>query len=118
MAALIEAGYKAIAHDDLFPKDAPDEEWLTRAGAEGWIVLTGDQRIRYRTGELEAFVLSKVIGFVVTAGNATGPDIAALIVKHAKRMQRIAFGEKPPAAFAITRDGPPKPLSLRRARRS
>ena len=35
-------------HDDHFPPDAKDEDWLTEAGQRGWIVLTKDHRIRYR----------------------------------------------------------------------
>jgi len=117
VTALQEAGFRAIAHDDHFPRDAADEEWLTAAGQNAWIVLTADQRIRYRAGEWEAFVAGKVIGFVVASRNASGSENAALLVKHAARMQRIAIGQRPPAAFVIHRDGPPKPLPIGRRRR-
>lgn len=38
--AIRQSGLDAVAHDDLFAADAPDEVWLQRAGLEGWIVLT------------------------------------------------------------------------------
>jgi hypothetical protein len=43
---LIVAGVAAITHDSVFAQDTPDEEWLTRAGREGWVVLTKDKLIR------------------------------------------------------------------------
>ena len=113
--ALTAAGFLAIAHDDHFLSDARDEEWLTRAGKEGWIVLTRDQQIRYRQSELESIIAAKVMAFIVAAHDATGQEVAALIVKHAARMLRIATGQKPPAAYAIHRNGPPMRLPLGRS---
>jgi hypothetical protein len=55
-AALIAAGVAAITHDSVFAQDTPDEEWLTRAGYEGWVVLTKDKLIRKRPIEREALV--------------------------------------------------------------
>jgi hypothetical protein len=40
--ALRRAGEKVVVHDDVFAPDVFDEEWLRRAGAEGWIVLTNE----------------------------------------------------------------------------
>ena len=35
-------------------QEVADDEWLERAGREGWIVFTKDKRIRYRHVEIEA----------------------------------------------------------------
>ena len=79
-------------------------------------MLTADQKIRYRSSELESFVAARVIGFIVAAKNATGLEMAELLVRHAERMQSISMGIKLPAAFAIYRNGPPVPLTIRRSR--
>ena len=46
--ALRKAGLKIEIHDDHFAPDAKDEERLTVAGHKQWIVVTRDERIRYR----------------------------------------------------------------------
>ena len=53
-ASLRSAGERVELHDAHFPKDAKDEEWLTAAGENGWIVLTKDKGIRYRRTEVHA----------------------------------------------------------------
>jgi hypothetical protein len=35
-------------HDDRFAPYAKEVEWLVEVGKRGWIVLTKDDRIRYR----------------------------------------------------------------------
>ena len=59
-------------HDEYFPSDARDEEWLAEVGRRGWVVLTKDTRIRYRTTELAALMRSGVTAFVLTSGNLRG----------------------------------------------
>ena len=45
-----------IAHDDVFAQDTDDEVWLKIAGERGWVVLTRDDRIRYRPSEQRALI--------------------------------------------------------------
>ena len=46
-----EVGESVEIHDDHFAPDAKDEVWLVEVGKRGWIVLTKDDRIRYRVTE-------------------------------------------------------------------
>jgi hypothetical protein len=57
---LREAHPHVIAHDDVFPQDTDDDVWLKEAGRQGWIVLTKDEKIRRKPGEL-----SVIAGFAV-----------------------------------------------------
>lgn len=43
----------------------PDSEWLARAGQEGWLVITRDNKIRYRPGERRAIIENNVGAFVL-----------------------------------------------------
>lgn len=67
-----------------------DDEWLSRAGVEGWIVLTRDGRIRYRTAELEAIRASRAKIFVVIGKGLTGPEIADRVVRNLHRIEQAA----------------------------
>lgn len=46
--ALVNAGENVQVHDEHFPMDAKDEEWIPVVCQRGWIILTKDSRIAYR----------------------------------------------------------------------
>jgi predicted nuclease of predicted toxin-antitoxin system len=67
-------------HDDHFARDEEDRVWLRSAGEWGWVVLTKDQKLRYRPLEIEALRASKARVFVLTAGNLRGVEIGAVFL--------------------------------------
>jgi hypothetical protein len=95
----------AITHDSVFAQDTPDEEWLTRAGNEGWIVLTKDKLIRKRPIEREALVAAAVRAFVFTGGNMSGVEMAESIVAAIPRMLRVIASTRAPFIARITGSG-------------
>ncbi len=103
--ALTEQGIPFIPHHDRFAPDCPDEEWLEVAGKGGWIVLTRDKNIRRKPNELHAFRQHGVIAFVLTGGDATAADTAALVTALYPKMLRKLKGAKPPAMFTLTMAG-------------
>ena len=42
---LIKAGFVVEIHDDHFARDEADRVWLRKVGAQGWVVLTKDQKL-------------------------------------------------------------------------
>src|SRR5690348_8374043 len=70
--ALRQTGAIVHIHDDYFPPNAKDEDWLTQVGRNGWIVLTKDHRIRYRNLEREALMNAGVGAFILTAVDLQG----------------------------------------------
>jgi hypothetical protein len=67
-------------HDDHFARDEEDRIWLRKVGERGWVVLTKDQRLRYRPLEIAALRASNARVFVA-AGNLRGSEIASVFVK-------------------------------------
>jgi hypothetical protein len=94
--ALRTAGFEVIAHDDRFEPATPDAKWLEEAGRRGWVVLTKDQRIRYRANELLALRDARVAAFVLVGKNMTGHDMANALVAGLPRMLRILRGRERP----------------------
>jgi transcription elongation factor len=80
--ALREVGETVEIHDDHFAPDAKDEVWLIEVGSRDWIVLTKDDRIRYRLTERTALVSAKVEVFVLTSTQLQGSEMAAAFKKH------------------------------------
>lgn len=95
----------AITHDSVFAQDTPDEEWLTRAGQMGWIVLTKDKFIRKRPLERKALLAAYVRAFVFTGGNMSGVEMAESLVAAIPRMLRIIATTPPPFIARVTGSG-------------
>ena len=100
---LRSAGMKVEVHDNHLPPDAPDEDWLALVGRMGWVALTKDKNIRYRTAELKSIRRNAARIIVIRAKNATGSDIAELLVKGRRRIAR--FVAKTVAPFVAAIDG-------------
>ena len=103
--ALTEAGIAFVAHRDLFAHDAPDSEWLSAAADKGWLVVTRDERIRYRANELAAMQRARLHVFVATQGGLTGAETGSILVRCHPAMLRQAEQVRPPAFFSLTRSG-------------
>lgn len=103
--ALRASGIAVEVHDDHLAANAPDEEWIELVGYKQWLAVTKDKNIRYRTAELEAVKEHDAKVLVVRAKNATGRDIADILIKASARIQR--FADKHPAPFVagIDRSG-------------
>lgn len=69
------------------------------------MVLTKDRRIRYRTPELAALSKAGVCAFVLTAGDLSGSEMAAIFVKALPAMTRFVARNSPPFIARITKSG-------------
>lgn len=103
--ALRDAGARVETHLDHFVHDAPDTEWIPEIGRRDWVLITKDKNIRRNPLERMAYMSSGVRGFVVTAGNLKGEELAALLVRHLDGMVRRAHGRPGPLLFAISTTG-------------
>jgi hypothetical protein len=100
---LRHAGVTVEIHDEYFPQAATDIEWLREVGRRGWIVLTRDTRIRYRSLERTALMQAGVRAFVLVAGNLSGPEMAAAFVTALPAIQRFVVRHRPPCIARGTR---------------
>ena len=104
--ALRLVGEEVRVHDDLFPQDAKDEDWLAIVGKHGWIVLTKDTRIRYHAIEVNALRAAAVRAFVLTAkGDLSGQEMADVFVKALPAIKRLSRKEFPPFLARVNREG-------------
>jgi predicted nuclease of predicted toxin-antitoxin system len=104
---LRETGAKVERLTDHFPKGTEDRIWLQFAGANGWIVLTRDQRIRYRPLELLALQASQVRAFIFTGGNVAMKETGEILAGALPRIQRLVEKAPGPFIYHIGRSGKP-----------
>ena len=98
-------GIRVEVHDDHLPLDAPDEEWIALVGRKGWLAITKDKNVRYRTAELEAIRRHSARIIVIRMKNATGSEIAEVLVKGRQRMARFALTKPAPFVAGIYKSG-------------
>jgi len=103
--ALRAAGAVVEVHDDHLPATAPDEDWIELAARKSWLAITKDRNIRYRAAELEAIREHSAMVLVVRATNATGQDIADVLVKAQMRIRRFVDKHDAPFVARIDRSG-------------
>ncbi len=104
-AELIKAGLAVEIHDDHFARDEEDRRWLRTVGERNWVVLTKDQRLRYRPLEKAALKASKARVFVLTAGNLRGIEIAAVFVTALPGICKVLHSRPGPFVARIAQAG-------------
>ncbi len=97
-------GITVEVHDDHFPQDALDKDWLPEVGKKGWLVLTADENIGRR--QIELFAVNdysvKLFVFVPSKMNARGRN--AIIVDSLLSIVKVAEKNQAPFIAKIYRD--------------
>lgn len=99
---LKSAGVTVERHADHFAPDTPDEVWLAAVGKRGWVALTHDRRIRYKSNEREA-VMQHGVGLLVIVGAVPFPDLARAFVTTLPRIEDFLVRHKPPFIAKVYR---------------
>jgi predicted nuclease of predicted toxin-antitoxin system len=102
---LIKADLAVEIHDDNFARDEEDRVWLRVVGERGWVVLTKDQKIRYRPLEKSALRASNARVFVLTAGNLRGTEIAAVFVTALPQIFKLLHSTPGPFLASVSHAG-------------
>ena len=104
--ALRAAGLDIRVHDELFPQATQDVVWLMEAGAQRWVVLTRDDRIRYNQLEKQAVLAAKLRFFSITSSSLTGDEAASLILSAVRAMSRLCLQHAATGFIAKISRGP------------
>jgi hypothetical protein len=99
------ANLKIEVHDDHFPPDCKDEQWLRVVGGRGWVILTSDRRIRYRGPELAALMSSGARAFAFRSGNLTAQEMSEIFLKSLQHVSKVLRTNSGPFVASIFRDG-------------
>jgi predicted nuclease of predicted toxin-antitoxin system len=104
-AALRARGANVEVHDDHFDQDAPDSEWLAAAGERGWVIISKDNRIRYRAAEVAAVTNAGAALFIFRGGNMRIVEIADALVAALSRMLRVVRKTRRPFIATVSKRG-------------
>lgn len=101
-AALRNAGATVEVHDDHFPQDALDEDWLRVAGENSWVVLTKDKNIRFHTREKEALAAYNVRAFVLSAKALSADEMGQVFVRALPKIARMLIDNETGFVATVT----------------
>lgn len=104
-AALRNAGASVEVHDDHFPQDALDEQWLKLTGESGWVVLTKDKNIRFHAREKEALTAYNVRAFVLSAKALNADEMAQAFVRALPKIARAPKDSQGGFVATVTQAG-------------
>lgn len=104
-----EAGIPFVAHRDRFAHDTPDAQWLAAAAEHGWVIVTRDQRIRYRANEVAAVRRGRLHLFALSSGNLSAAESARIVVAAWPRIRAAVRDHAPPMLWRIDRSGRIRP---------
>ena len=99
--ALRVAGYRCERHDDHWDQATEDSVWLAGVAARKWVVLTKDERIRYRPLELKALEAARLRTFILICGNVRGSDAARILLAAIPRILAVVEAQKGPFIYYV-----------------
>jgi hypothetical protein len=102
---LRETGIRVEIHDDHFPPNTLDADWIPKIGEWGWIILTKDARIARNTLERQAVARAEIRMFTLASGNLTGEETAIAFQKALEPMLKFIEKNDSPFIAKIYRDG-------------
>jgi uncharacterized protein with PIN domain len=94
--AMRSAGLDVKVLKEEFHAGALDEEWLPVAIEKGWILLTKDDRWRFRPAEKEILINASARVFVFVSKSARAQEIVETIMACLGKMAKIIESEPAP----------------------
>ncbi len=102
---LIAFGLNIERHSSHFAQDAPDIEWLSVCGENGWVVLAKDKNIKKNLLERQVLLNAGVAAFFLTSGEYKGKEMAQAIIKALKRIANLIQSQQKPFIARINLTG-------------
>ena len=96
-----EFGEDVVHLRDHFPEGTSDETVLAQLGQDGWFLITRDDRIRRRPGELTALKQHRVGAFFLAGKGLGRCELIRQLVRNWHRIKGLAEQRRPPFALRI-----------------
>lgn len=99
---------KVVAHDEIFPQNTADVDWIRRCAAEGWVIVTGDhwKRGRREAAQIKAVAVGKVRVFQLATNDIPAELWSQAIIKAEKKIWKILKMNRGPFMARIRPGGP------------
>jgi PIN like domain len=85
---LKKVGMKVEVLHSYFPAETPDDEWIPKVVAKGWVILTGDKAIETDPINLKAVEESAAKVFITADTNSKAEEWAAAVIVARRKIAR------------------------------
>lgn len=102
---LRETGVSVEIHDDHFPQNTLDQDWIPQVGEWGWIILTKDARIARNTIERQAVARAGIRMFNLASKKLSGEEIATAFRDALPSMLKFISENQAPFIAKVYKDG-------------
>jgi hypothetical protein len=105
---LRERGVDAVHLRDQFSDQGLDDVvWLPQIAARGWVLITGDHRLRSRRSEKPVFLRARLITFFLAAGytNKTKRVQIEWLLRQWSALETLAIAAQPGDCFVVPQKG-------------
>jgi hypothetical protein len=93
----------ADVYGEAESQEVEDVEWIRRAGAEGWDILTKDKAIARLAHERTAVIQARTHVFCLILKNGSGDQFVELLKRHRYRIEQRCRS-RGPAFYKVYRD--------------
>ena len=98
-------GVTVEIHDDHFPQNTLDQDWIPRVGEWGWIILTKDERIARNSIERQAVARVGARMFNLASKKLSGEETAFAFRDALPFMLKFILKNKAPFIAKVYKDG-------------
>jgi hypothetical protein len=102
---LVQAGLTVERHQDLFPPDGSDEQWLEHCGTNNHVAISHNERIRYTPNELAAVHRHRV-RLLIVVGHAPFAELARNFVNTLPKIEAFLGEHEAPCIAKVYRPAP------------
>lgn len=101
VSVLREGGLNCVVHDDEFPQDADDVDWIPPVASRGWYAVSRDNRIKKTEAEKDIVVSSCLGLFLLTQGKRSVEQMAAHFLLALPLIERFVRDNTPPFIVSV-----------------
>ena len=105
MEMLRETGVPVEIHDDHFPQNTFDQDWIPKVGQWGWIILTKDERIGRNPMERQAVARAGARMFNLASKGLSGEEMAGAFLHALPSMLKFISKNQAPFIAKVYKDG-------------
>jgi hypothetical protein len=103
--ALRVLGLPVVSHDEHFPPNTQDDQWMPTVGRAGWTVIGHDKKFHEIDVELQAIRDHQVGVFYLWGANAKRWDKVRLFAKVYDKIVTVIQSQRPPFIYRVYKSG-------------
>jgi PIN like domain len=104
-SGLRNLGLMVETHDDHFPQNVADVEWISVCSERDWVIISSDKAIKKNVLERQAIMSSSAAAFFFTSASITSDTQLTAFESALSKVTHLLLNQKRPFIARISPDG-------------